>query len=217
MGRAPFEARRILWIGAHPDDELLVAPLLGRLCVEESSACSMIVMTRGENGSCELPGGCSDLGALREQEMRAAAVLFRSALVQWTYRDAMSDVDTAWPHDEIVQRLRDAIALEAPTVVITFDPQHGSTGHPAHRALGALVREAAGDTPLMFVETTATLSDRYHFANARPDRAIAVDARTTWHYLTEDAAIHGSQFSAPTLASLAATPAGEQRLYLARP
>ena len=28
---------RILWIGAHPDDEALVAPLLGRACIENGA------------------------------------------------------------------------------------------------------------------------------------------------------------------------------------
>src|SRR5512142_208924 len=125
VGRAPFDARRILWVGAHPDDELLIAPLLGRLCVEAGSECFMIVVTRGENGPCELPGGCTDLGMLREQEMRAAAAAFHASLTQWSYPDVMAGFEAAWPHDEIVGKLKQSIAMIQPTVVITLDPEHG--------------------------------------------------------------------------------------------
>ncbi len=217
-GRAPFDARRILWIASHPDDELLIAPLLGSLCVEATSQCSIVVLTRGENGPCELPGGCSDLGALREQEMRAAAAMFRANLVQWSYQDVMSGFETAWPHDAIVANLRSAIATAQPTVIVTFDPRHGSTGHPAHEQTGALVLEAVrGEVDTWLVETAATLSDRYHFASAEPGRSISIDARSTWHYLAEDAALHASQFSSGTVESLCATPDGERVVWIARP
>ena len=212
--RMPFDTRRILWIAAHPDDELLIAPLLGSLCVEAASQCSIIVATRGENGPCELPAGCTDLGTLREQEMRAAAAMFRATLTQWMYPDAMSGFDTAWPHDEIEAKLRGEIALARPTVIITFDPRHGSTLHPAHELIGALALEASADVDVWMVETIASLSDRYHFAPAGP--AIAIDARRTWHYLTDDAALHATQFSTDTLTSLRSTPDGERVVYLAR-
>lgn len=217
-GRAPFDTRRVLWIGAHPDDELMIAPLLGSLCIEAASQCSMIVMTRGENGPCALPGGCTNLGSLREQEMRAAAAMFRADLTQWSYPDVMSGFDTAWPHDAIVAGLRSAIAIIRPAVILTFDPQHGSTGHPAHERIGTLVLEAVrGESDTWLVETAATLTDRYHFACALPGRATSIDARSTWHYLTDDAALHASQFSNDIVASLRATPAEERVVWIARP
>ncbi|HSP15780.1 MAG TPA: PIG-L family deacetylase [Thermoanaerobaculia bacterium] len=217
--RAPFDARRILWIAAHPDDELMIAPLLGRYCIEGTSRCSLLVTTRGENGPCELPGGCSDLGAIREQEMRSAAALFHASLTQWSLPDVMSDVAAAWGPD-IVTRLRQSIVIDQPTVVITFDPSHGSTCHPAHRPIGALVLDAiaamGSDAPGVFlVETRATLDDRDRFANGLPDQAITIDARGTWHDLTEDAALHTSQFSNALVGSLAETPDAERFLFVA--
>jgi LmbE family N-acetylglucosaminyl deacetylase len=219
VGWAPFDARRILWIGAHPDDELLIAPLLGRHCIEGTSRCSMIVATRGENGPCELPGGCSDLGAIREQEMGSAAAFFRASLTQWSLPDVMSDVAIAWGPD-VITRLEQAIAIEHPTVVITFDPRHGSTCHPAHEAIGSLVLDAiarmgTAAPDVFLVETGATLHDRYRFANALPGQAITIDERATWHYLTDDAAIHASQFSTAILGSLGQTPQSERFLFIA--
>ena len=48
----------VMWIAAHPDDEVLVAPLLARWCGDGHARCSLLVATRGEAGACRLPGGC---------------------------------------------------------------------------------------------------------------------------------------------------------------
>jgi len=39
--------KRVLWVGAHPDDESTVAPLLGEACRERGARCSFLVATRG--------------------------------------------------------------------------------------------------------------------------------------------------------------------------
>ena len=43
---------RILWFGAHPDDELFFAPLLGRLHATRGARLHFVVATRGERGPC---------------------------------------------------------------------------------------------------------------------------------------------------------------------
>lgn len=217
IARTPFDTRRILWIAAHPDDELLIAPLLGTYCVDGRSVCSIIVMTRGENGPCALPGGCPDLGSIREQEMHAAAAMFRATLTQWSYPDVMSGFDTLWPHDAIVRDLASAIAAADPTAIITFDPRHGSTEHPAHKEVGALVLDSVHDRDVWLVETAASLTDRYHFGDAEPGQSTAIAAQADWHFLTDDAALHASQFPDAILASLRATPDAERVIYIARP
>src|SRR5580704_12319995 len=40
----------VMWIGAHPDDEALVAPLLGKWCRGEKVRCAFLILTRGESG-----------------------------------------------------------------------------------------------------------------------------------------------------------------------
>ena len=214
---APFDAHRILWVGAHPDDEILAAPLLGALCVERTSQCSMVVVTRGENGSCTLPGDCSDLGELREQEMRAAAAMFRATLAQWSLPDTMTDFDAQWSPDQLIGALRDIIRVQRPTAILTFDPNHGSTCHPAHRAIGALTLEAArqSGTPVFLLETRA-LPDGAGFQFQKAlSGSIAVDARMSWHYLLDDLAVHASQFSSDTRDAVAATPPEERVVFLA--
>src|SRR5581483_2520023 len=130
--------QRILWIGAHPDDETLLAPLLGRSCVEAGDACSLLVMTRGEGGGDP---------AVRTVEMQRAAALFHADLVHWDFGDVGVDVQNVWSaeaggHDALLDRIASVITAEQPTIIYTFDPNHGSTCHTAHRALGSLVVEA---------------------------------------------------------------------------
>jgi LmbE family N-acetylglucosaminyl deacetylase len=208
--------QRILWIGAHPDDESLVAPLLGHACVEAGDLCSMVVMTRGE---------ASGDPAVRSNEMQRAADLFRAHLALWDFADVMADVDATWSaqaggHGALVDQLLAAIIQEHPSVIYTFDPNHGSSCHPAHRETGALVIEAvarlgSAAPRLIFVETTITyLPDGFVFGSATPD-AVAIDARPTWHFLVDDIAIHASQFTNSQLEALHDSADSERVVFLA--
>lgn len=210
---------RILWIGAHPDDESLIAPILGPACVEGRDVCSMLVMTRGERGDCALPGGCGDLGAVRSAEMQSAADLFRAHLTLWTFGDVMSDVIGTWSaeaggRDALISRIQSLITAERPTIIYTFDPNHGSSCHPAHRAVGELVIEAAArlnPAPrIMFVETV--IQGSFVFSSATPDASWRSGG---WEYLIRDVLIHASQFTPEQMDALRRTPAEQQGVWLA--
>jgi LmbE family N-acetylglucosaminyl deacetylase len=216
--RAVRPTERTLWIGAHPDDESLVAPILG---LDGSPA--MLVLTHGERGDCLLPAGCGgDLGALRAAEMTRAAEMFHAHLTLWTFSDVMADVDATWSaeagsHAELMHRIEAVIAAERPTVIYTFDPNHGSTCHPAHRAVGALVLEAAAQSGIrvVLVETVVTfLSNAFVFQGATPE-AQSFDATSTWDYLVRDIETHVSQFTPEQVESLRNTPAGQRRVWVA--
>jgi len=210
---------RVLWVGAHPDDEVLVAPLLAAVISP-----SILVFTRGEAGTCGLPGGCGDdLGAVRSEEMILSAALLHASLTQWSFGDAPGDVDAVWSaeagsHAELVRLLEGVIAAERPDLICTFDPNHGSTCHAAHLAVGALVAEAAAETrtPVLFLETSAEfLGDGFRFRDADADAdAGAFDARPGWHWLVSDAAVHASQFTAAQIAALRDLPPEERQVWL---
>ena len=56
----------VVWLGAHPDDELYAAPWLADRCLERGASCKLVVLTFGESGNCKLPGGCEpDLKSVR--------------------------------------------------------------------------------------------------------------------------------------------------------
>lgn len=149
---ALLSSGKVLWIGAHPDDEVSVASLLGDVCVERGALCTLLVMTQGEAGPCKRPQGClPHVAAVRVQEMQAAAALFHAALIQWNFADIPGPtpqaVLDAWAQaaggeEALVERMATAIQTIAPDVVLTFDPRIGATCHPAHRAAAALALAA---------------------------------------------------------------------------
>ncbi len=233
----------VLFVGAHPDDETMAAPILGRLCVEAGRRCSFFVATRGGSGRCLLSGGClPDLAAVRTKEMQAAAALFGAALTQWDLSDTAGPdpeaVRAAWAaqsggDEALVTRIAGAIAAAGPQVIVTFDPRHGSTCHPAHRALAGLVLDArarlGSDAPSVFLLETKVErlenGESVRFSPFVPEdlRAFSFGADTTrslasagtaWDFLLEDARAHPSQFDAPVLASLSQVPVADRQVRL---
>ena len=229
-------ARSVLWIGAHPDDEVLAAPLLARLCLEERLACTFLVLTRGEAGSCRLPGGClPSLGAVRAREMRRSARLFGAALRHWTLPDGggLSGWSAAAGGEEaLLGRLAAAIEASGADLVLTLDPRHGSTCHPDHRAVGAAAVEAArrlGDPPVVYllqnVLAARQPASAYRFAPGADARAgtVGFDANQeldatdgpAWGALPRVAEIHASQFDATALQRLGRVPRRQRTVYVA--
>jgi LmbE family N-acetylglucosaminyl deacetylase len=82
--------------------------------------------------------------------MQNAAAFFGAELTLASFADVMENVGAAWDaqacsHASLVARITAAISAERPTVIYTFDPDHGSTCHPAHRVVGQLVVESVRD------------------------------------------------------------------------
>ena len=233
----------VLWVGAHPDDEVLLAPLLGELCGEGRHRCALVVATRGENGACRLPGGCHpDLAAVRTAEMRAAARLFRRARVlQGSLPDVFGPdpaavrqawADAAGGEDQLLDRLAGAIDDVAPQTIITFDPRHGTTCHDAHRAIGRLVLRAVErlrqPAPEVFLlESRVRIapggtSIRFSAAAPGDPALLRFDGNThlrpgpgtAWEFLLDDARRQPSQFDATFLSSLLAVPPTHRQVYL---
>ena len=200
-------AERILFIGAHPDDEIMASPLLGKVCVEAGKQCAILVLTGGEGG-----GDAS----VRSAEMSRSALFLNASLRQWTLPDVMSNVREAWG-PSVVDDIRAVLREEDPSVVITLDPHHGSTCHPAHRALGTIVNEAVAGTGarLYFVETAATfVGSDILFSAATEPTGETIDATNSWHWLLGVVQIHASQFTPGQVDALTRVPDSQRRVWL---
>ncbi|HEX5757970.1 MAG TPA: PIG-L family deacetylase [Thermoanaerobaculia bacterium] len=230
----------LLWIAAHPDDELLAAPLLARLCLEEGRRCSFLVLTRGGRGRCLLPGGCAPtLTAVRSAEMRRAARLFGASLTLWDLPDGGAAADgsaSAWDaaaggRAALLARLATFVLATAPDLVLAFDPRHGSTCHADHRAAGQLVVEALDTLPqrplLYLLETRLLVNESpgsVHLRPAAPAAAgvFAFDAnavlgstgRSAWQMLLDDLRLHRSQYDSQWLRALQAVPPRQRAVWL---
>src|SRR5262249_17484674 len=136
------EAFRLLAITAHPDDETLgFGGTLARYA-REGVEVSLMTATRGERGryrghpagSPEHPGPAA-LGAIREQELHAAADVLGIRQVRLLgYDDQRVDqTDVMSATATIAEGLR---AIR-PQVVVTFAAD-GAYGHPDHIAISQL-------------------------------------------------------------------------------
>ncbi len=106
---------KILWIGAHPDDEMYAAGLLYHS------------HTRG--WECVIAAYNAD-ESRREVNRRSAELLG----CRYVYA---SD----YPGSSPEERVRSLILSESPDVVVTFHPETGFRGNEAHEAVGRISTE----------------------------------------------------------------------------
>jgi LmbE family N-acetylglucosaminyl deacetylase len=138
----------------------------------------------------------------------------------------MESVESLWSaeagtRDALVRQIASVIENERPAIVITFDPNHGSSCHPAHRVVGSLVIEAVAlvpnPPPVYLLETRYTVADgAFVFANAVSfSRSMTTwNAAATWHFLTDDVRTHRSQFTAAQANAIDELPAAQKQVYV---
>jgi LmbE family N-acetylglucosaminyl deacetylase len=237
-------AQRVLWVGAHPDDETTVSPLLGQLCLKSGVKCTFLVFTRGEGGNCGLADCGLDLGAFRALEMQRSAAKFNADVVQWdlgnkaaiTVDDALENfAQSSGSTDMLLQKIGNELTRIAPDAVLTFDPRNGVTCHPDHRAASAATiaaikaRSTLSLTHVWMVdsqlvtdgsdlEQTAWIGNA---AKAVDPAAMTIDVSgrdqqgvLAWERLLGTLNAHASQFSSTVIAKFAAAPSAQRTVTL---
>lgn len=146
------EDARIMWVGAHPDDETLASPILARACIELKKPCYFFVFNHGDGGRCPLKLGCTpSLAAVRGRELKRVANAYNAELEHHYFFNAPLPESSFPPRPSIAQLWRKkedpgalmAAAIERfkPTVIFTFDPNRGFTGHPEHQLASRFAME----------------------------------------------------------------------------
>ena len=177
----PLAKQRIVFAGAHPDDEWGVAPLLAEACVDGGAKCHFVVASEAHSYGCVPTIGLRDpeeCTRVRREEMRRSAALFGGTLEFFGWEDffygfnqsglsrTLADwANAAGGRAALVARWEKVLREQRPTVVLTFDPRHGSTCHPGHRAAATLVIEAverlpARQRPAIWLEQTDNIDGR---------------------------------------------------------
>lgn len=234
-------ASRILVYTAHPDDETAFAPMLGKYC--GSKTCKIVVATKGGGpdaicllgvsacGTYNATTGYANIDTIRSGEMTTAAsqvpaTLEQGALTAGPAAATVSGVLARWSTDlaSLGTNFDAVVANEintfAPDVILTFDPRHGTSCHPEHRAIGAAVVQAVNNYSgssfsknNLFILTTkrVTTSLGTGFTPLVPtdntsvvysaDEYIPSKGKTGWAYLLENLAYHQSQFSSSDIIS----------------
>jgi LmbE family N-acetylglucosaminyl deacetylase len=141
-GGVPWQPKRVLAIGAHPDDvEYFAGGTLLRL-VEGGAALALVVCSDGSRGGRDL----TDPGAVRRAEQAEAAKRIGATALHW-----LGHVDGELaPGDPLRRELVLAIRRERPELVMAHDPRTLWTvvgavtqpGHSDHRAAGQAALDA---------------------------------------------------------------------------
>ncbi len=146
---ALLTARRILFVGAHPDDIEFYCGATIRLMDQKRISVSYLIATKGDHN---LPGF---LGRLMKKirtgdQHKAALALGVSDVTILDYPDGrLSD------HIQDFQRdLRAVANAKRPDIVVSWDPSHIYNPHPDHEAVGQAVRAANLRCKLAYFGTT---------------------------------------------------------------
>lgn len=163
------QARRVLWIGAHPDDEASLPGILARV-KDYGGTVYLVSVTRGEN-SYVLWSGLqrgSQIGSARERLfVQSGRVLHadeaevgpftngptvRTVLDGWLSTVPYVDWPAGTRADDVIERWRQegdplgyvvgVVRKFRPDVVVAMDGHCGVSGHPEHRAVGKLLTQA---------------------------------------------------------------------------
>jgi LmbE family N-acetylglucosaminyl deacetylase len=162
-------AKRVLMVGAHPDDE--DTQLLAALALEQGADVAYLSLTRGEGGQNGIgPELHEALGLLRTEELLAArrvdgARQFFTRAYDFGYSRNAEETFRHWPREEVLRDVVYVVRRFRPDVIIPVFSGTPRDGHGHHQVSAIMAREAfaAAADPARFPEQIA--------AGLRPHRA----------------------------------------------
>jgi LmbE family N-acetylglucosaminyl deacetylase len=169
-----MDAPRLQLIVAHPDDETFGCGSLLLHAAATGARTSVVCATRGEAGE----GGATDLGAVRERELREAARLLgvgRVDLLGFTDSgmsgDAGEQTLVGAPFERVVAAVRAAVDAVRPDVLVTLDASDSHRDHVRIRDAALEVARAAGVPRVYLACLPRSLMRRWaeHMKAERPD------------------------------------------------
>ena len=138
--------KRVLMIGAHPDDEdtALLTTLARGMGVETA----YLSLTRGDGGQNLIgPELGEGLGIIRTGELEAARKLdggrqFFTRAYDYGFSKSADEAFAHWPRDEVLRDIVWVIRTFRPQVIVSVWTGTPRDGHGQHQATGILVGEA---------------------------------------------------------------------------
>ena len=146
------KVKRVLVIGAHPDDE--DTDLLTVLVRGMGAEAAYLSLNRGEGGQNLIgPELGEALGLLRTEELMAARRLdgarqFFTRAYDFGYSKTLEDTWAHWPRDSVLKDVVRIVRRFRPQIIVSIFSGEPKDGHGQHQAAGWAAREAfriAGD------------------------------------------------------------------------
>ena len=138
--------KRVLMIGAHPDDE--DTQLLVLLSRGMGAQAAYLSLTRGEGGQNLIgPELGPELGIIRTEELLAARELdgarqFFTRAYDFGFSKSADETFRFWPRDSILKDVLDVIRRFRPQVIIAVFSGTPADGHGHHQVSAILARQA---------------------------------------------------------------------------
>jgi LmbE family N-acetylglucosaminyl deacetylase len=185
------DARRVLAIFAHPDDESLTAGGTLKACAEKGFETIIISLTAGEKGSIAQTGLAAreTLGAARRAELQAAGKVLGAGIVECL---DYPDGELAWLNrPQIENLLSEKIKRWQPEIIITFG-EDGLYWHPDHIAVHELTKSA------LFANVNQNISPALYYATCPDNLMLDLDRELKLRGMTFNAwGIHPAAFGVP--------------------
>ena len=173
--------KRVLLVGAHPDDE--DTALLTALARGQGAETAYLSVTRGDGGQNLIgPQLGEGLGAIRTGELIAAreldgGVQFFTRAIDFGYSKTAEETIEKWEEDEVLRDIVLVIRRFRPHVIVSVWKGNASDGHGHHQASGILTKQAfeAAADPARFTELEnagleAWATPKLYLLNRRTDQ-----------------------------------------------
>lgn len=157
--------KRVLMIGAHPDDENTA--VLSTLALGEGADAAYISLTRGEGGQNLIgPELQEGLGLIRSEELLAArrldgATQYFTRAYDFGFSRSADEAFGHWPRDTILADVVEVVRRYRPDILISVFSGTPADGHGHHQVAGILARDAfraAGDSSAFSEQIASGLS-----------------------------------------------------------
>ena len=156
--------KRVLMIGAHPDDE--DTQLLVLLARGMGAQAAYLSLSRGEGGQNLIgPELGPELGVIRTEELLSARELdgarqFFTRAYDFGFSKTAEETFRFWPRDSILKDVVDIIRRFRPQIIISVFSGTPADGHGQHQVAGIVARQAfdlmrdSAGGPLKFYRST---------------------------------------------------------------
>jgi len=138
--------KRVLMIGAHPDDEY--SDLVALFARGMGAQVAYLSLSRGEGGQNLIgPELGPELGVIRSEELLAArridgARQFFTRAYDFGYSKTLDESLRLWPRDSVLKDVLDVVRRFRPQIIVSVFSGTSRDGHGQHQVAGLVARQA---------------------------------------------------------------------------